>query len=135
MYYFKFDSVDFSDKYRFLIIIYNAIWILVCLMLKLYQIKQLKRLDRILFNLFKAFVFNAMIISAVLFSLKASEFSREHLYATYLMLLILIIFGDLLLFNQLSFTENQVTIIAKLLLLVVERLQNNYIIILILMMF
>ena len=92
MYYFKFDSVDFSDKYRFLIIIYNAIWILVCLMLKLYQIKQLKRLDRILFNLFKAFVFNAMIISAVLFSLKASEFSREHLYATYLMLLILIIF-------------------------------------------
>jgi len=92
MYYFKFDSVDFSDKYRFLIIIYNAIWILVCLMLKLYQIKQLKRLDRILFNLFKAFVFNAMIMSAVLFSLKASEFSREHLYATYLMLLILIIF-------------------------------------------
>tara|TARA_B100000900_G_scaffold53214_1_gene39433 strand:+ start:16754 stop:18139 length:1386 start_codon:yes stop_codon:yes gene_type:complete len=92
MYYFKFDSVDFSDKYRFLIIIYNAIWILVCLMLKLYQIKQLKRLDRILFNLFKSFVFNAMIMSAVLFSLKASEFSREHLYATYLMLLILIIF-------------------------------------------
>ena len=62
-------------------------------MLKLYQIKQLKRLDRILFNPFKAFVFNAMIISAVLFSLKkTSEFSREHLYATYLMLLILIIF-------------------------------------------
>ena len=51
MYYFKFDTVDFSDKYRFLIIIYNAIWILVCLMLKLYEIKQLKRLDRILFNL------------------------------------------------------------------------------------
>tara|TARA_B100000242_G_scaffold114622_1_gene79962 strand:- start:2640 stop:4025 length:1386 start_codon:yes stop_codon:yes gene_type:complete len=92
MYYFKFDTVDFSDKYRFLIIIYNAIWILVCLMLKLYEIKQLKRLDRILFNLFKSFVFNAMIMSAVLFSLKASEFSREHLYATYLMLLILIIF-------------------------------------------
>lgn len=92
MYYFKFDSFDFSDKYRFLIIIYNAIWILVCLMLKLYEIKQLKRLDRILFNLFKSFVFNAMIMSAVLFSLKASEFSREHLYATYLMLLILIIF-------------------------------------------
>ncbi|MAW30985.1 MAG: undecaprenyl-phosphate glucose phosphotransferase [Flavobacteriales bacterium] len=92
MYYFKFDTIDFSDKYRFLIIIYNAIWILVCLMLKLYEIKQLKRLDRILFNLFKAFVFNALIMSAVLFSLKASEFSREHLYATYLMLLILIIF-------------------------------------------
>ena len=103
MYYFKFDTVDFSDKYRFLIIIYNAIWILVCLMLKLYEIKQLKRLDRILFNLFKAFVFNALIMSAVLFSLKASEFSREHLYATYLMLLILIIFWRFIAIQSIKF--------------------------------
>tara|TARA_B100001142_G_scaffold329896_1_gene394967 strand:+ start:951 stop:2258 length:1308 start_codon:yes stop_codon:yes gene_type:complete len=92
MYVVKFDTIDFSDKYRFLIIIYNAVWILVALMLQLYELKQLKRLDRILFNLFKAFFFNALILSAVLFSLKASEFSREHLYYTYLMLLGLIIF-------------------------------------------
>jgi len=37
-------------------------------------------------NLFKAFILNALIISAILFSLKASEFSREHLYATYILL-------------------------------------------------
>ena len=92
MYVLKFETIDFSDKYRFLIIIYNAIWILVALMLQLYQLKQLKRLDRILFNLFKAFAFNALIISAILFSLKASEFSREHLYYTYFMLFGLIIF-------------------------------------------
>ena len=84
MYILKFDSFEFSDKYRFLIIIYNAVWILVALMLKLYELKQLKRLDRILFNLFKAFCFNAIIISAILFSLKASEFSRQHLYNTYI---------------------------------------------------
>jgi Undecaprenyl-phosphate glucose phosphotransferase len=36
--------------------------------------------------LFKAFIFNALVISAILFSLKASEFSREHLYATYVLL-------------------------------------------------
>ena len=91
MYILKFDTLVFSDKYRFLIIIYNAVWILVSLMLQLYELKQLKRLDRILFNLFKAFTFNALIISAILFSLKASEFSREHLYYTYLMLFILIV--------------------------------------------
>ena len=92
MYFLKFDSIDFSDKYRFLIIIYNAVWILVALMLQLYELKQLKRLDRILFNLFKAFSFNILILTAILFSLKASEFSREHLYYSYLILFILIIF-------------------------------------------
>ena len=92
MYVYKFDTIDFSDKYRFLIIIYNSVWILVALVLQLYQLKQLKRLDQILFNLFKAFLLNALIISAMLFSLKASYFSREHLYATYFLLVFLIIF-------------------------------------------
>ena len=86
MYYLKFDSIDFSDKYRFLLIIFNANWILVALMLKLYELNRIMRLDKVLFNLFKAFGFNVLIITAVLFSLKQSEFSREHLYATYLML-------------------------------------------------
>jgi len=91
MYYLKFETIDFSDKYRFLLIIFNANWILVALSLKLYELKRLKRLDRVLYNLFKAFIFNAFIISAVLFSLKASEFSREHLYATYGLLFVLIL--------------------------------------------
>ena len=91
-YYMKFGTIDFSDKYRFLFIIFNSIWILVALMLKLYELNRLKRLDRILYNLFKAFVFNAFIISGILFSLKASEFSREHLYTTYLLLFLLILF-------------------------------------------
>ena len=76
MYYLKFDNIEFDDKYRFLIIIYNALWILVSLMLQLYELKQIKRLDRILLNLFKAFIFNTIILSAILFSLKAPEFSR-----------------------------------------------------------
>ena len=91
MYYLKFDTFIFLDKYRFLLIIFNANWILVALSLKLYQLKRLKRLDRILSSLFRAFIFNAFIISAILFSLKASEFSREHLYATYLLLFVLIL--------------------------------------------
>ena len=92
MYVLKFETIDFSDKYRFLIIIYNAVWILVALMLKLYELKQLKRFDQILFNLFKAFAFNILILTAILFSLKASDFSREHLYYTYFLLFGFIMF-------------------------------------------
>ena len=90
-YYLKFESFVFEDNYRFLIIIFNAIWILVVLMLNLYQLKRIRRLDRILLNLFKAFVFNAIIISAILFSFKRPDFSREHLYATYILLFMLIV--------------------------------------------
>ena len=91
-YYLKFDSFVFDDNYRFLIVIFNAVWILVVLMLSLYQLRRIRRIDRILFNLFKAFIFNSLIISAILFSLKASHFSREQLYATYILLFFLIIF-------------------------------------------
>ena len=50
MYYLKFESIDFSDKYRFLLIIFNANWILVALMLKLYELNRIMRLDKVLFN-------------------------------------------------------------------------------------
>ena len=90
-YYLKFESLDFSDKYRFLLIVFNSIWVLVAFMLKLYEIKVLKRLDRILYNLFKVFIINAFVISAILFSLKRFEFSREHLYITYVLLFVLIL--------------------------------------------
>ncbi|MAR20476.1 MAG: undecaprenyl-phosphate glucose phosphotransferase [Flavobacteriales bacterium] len=90
-YYLKFDSFIFEDNYRFLVIIFNAVWILVVLMLSLYQLRRIRRIDRILFNLFKAFIFNSITISAILFSLKASNFSREQLYATYILLFFLII--------------------------------------------
>ncbi len=87
-------------------------------MLQLYQLKQLKRLDRILFNLFKAFAFNALIISAILFSLKASNFSREHLYYTYCMLFFLIVFWRYLaiqlikLYRKSGFNYSRVIIIG-----------------------
>ncbi len=92
MYVLKFETIDFSDNYRFLLFIYNAVWIIVSLALQLYELSQLKRINKILFNLFKAFGFNILILAAVLFSLKASEFSREHLYYTYFLLFGLIMF-------------------------------------------
>ena len=47
------------------------------------DIKNVKRLDKVLFNLSKVAVINGVALSGILFSLKASTFSREHLYATY----------------------------------------------------
>ena len=82
-YYIKFETFLFSDKYKFLLLIFNFIWILTVFSLKLYDIKSVRRLDRVLFNLFKAALINGVALSGVLFSLKASTFSREHLYATY----------------------------------------------------
>ena len=82
-YFIKFDTFLFSDKYKFLLLIFNFIWILTAFLLKLYDIKSVRRLDRVLFNLFKAALINGVALSGILFSLKASTFSREHLYATY----------------------------------------------------
>ena len=119
MYYLKFESIDFSDKYRFLLIIFNANWILVALSLKLYELKRIKRLDRVLYNLFKAFVFNAFIISAILFSLKEYAFSREHLYATYVLLFVLITLWRysaiklIYLYRKSGFNYNRVIIIGS----------------------
>ena len=90
MYVYKFETIDFSDNYRFLLLFYNAVWIIVSLALQLYELSQLKRINKILFNLFKAFGFNILILAAVLFSLKASEFSREHLLYTYALLFVFI---------------------------------------------
>lgn len=118
IYVLKFETVDFSDKYRFLIIIYNAVWILVALMLQLYQLKHLKRLDRILYNLFKAFSFNILILTAILFSLKASAFSREHLFYTYLILFGFIVFWRYLavklikLYRKSGFNYSKVVVIG-----------------------
>ena len=44
-YYIKFDVLYFEDHYRFLFVIFNSVWILVALMLSLYEIKRLRRLD------------------------------------------------------------------------------------------
>ena len=90
-YFIKFNSFIFSDKYRLLLLIFNALWILVAFMINLYQLKRIRRLDKVLINLFKAFLFNVIIISGILFSMKAFVFSREHLYGTYLLLFVLIL--------------------------------------------
>ena len=118
MYVYKFETIDFSDNYRFLLLIYNAVWILVSLALQLYELSQLKRINKILFNLFKAFGFNILILAAVLFSLKASEFSREHLLYSYALLFVFIFLWRyisiqlIILYRKLGYNYSSVVIIG-----------------------
>ena len=83
-YFYKFDSLLSDDRYTFLLLIFNFIWMFTAFMLDLYAIKRLRRVDRVLFNLIRAGLINGFVLAAILFSLNDdSPFSREHLYYTY----------------------------------------------------
>jgi len=91
-YYYKFGSLITDDRYFFLLLIFNFIWMFTAFMLDLYAIKRLRRVDRILFNLIRACISNVFALAAILFSLNDdSPFSREHLYYTYLGVFILVL--------------------------------------------
>ncbi len=91
-YYYKFGSFISDDRYIFLLIIFNFIWIFTAFMLDLYSIRRLKRVDRIFFNLIRAGIVNGFVLAAILFSLNDdSPFSREHLYLTYSGVFILVL--------------------------------------------
>jgi len=91
-YFYKFESFISDDRYIFLLLIFNFIWMFTAFMLDLYSIRRLKRVDRIFFNLIRASIINGFIIAAILFSLNDdSPFSREHLYFTYFGVFILVL--------------------------------------------
>ena len=91
-YFYKFDSLIEDDRYLFLLLIFNFIWMFTAFMLDLYAIKRLRRVDRILFNLIRACIINVFALAAILFSLNDdSPFSREHLYYTYIGVFILVL--------------------------------------------
>ena len=83
-YFYKFGGLISDDRYIFLLLIFNFIWMFTAFMLDLYSIKRLRRIDKILLNLIRAGVINVFVLAAILFSLNDdSPFSREHLYYTY----------------------------------------------------
>jgi len=91
-YYYKFGSLIKDDRYFFLLLIFNFIWMFTAFMLDLYAIKRLRRVDRILFNLIRACIINVFALAAILFSLNDdSPFSREHLYYTYIGVFVLVL--------------------------------------------
>ena len=83
-YHLRFGTFQLPDQYVFLLLIFNLTWTVVASTLRLYDFDRITHVENILYNLFKAGIIHVFVITTLLFSLKASTFSREHLMYTYL---------------------------------------------------
>ena len=90
-YHLRFGTYELPEKYVFLLLIFNFSWIVIASLFRLYQIARITYLEQIIYNLFKAIFLHFVIMAAILFSMKASTFSREHLIYTYLFYFILVL--------------------------------------------
>ena len=91
-YYFKFSHLDLDDRYTFLLLIFNFIWMFTAFALNIYSINRITQIVSVLRNLIRASLINVFILTAILFSLNDdSPFSREHLYLTYICVFISIL--------------------------------------------
>ncbi len=90
-YNLRFGTFELPEKYIFLLLIFNFSWIVVASLFRLYQLDRITYVEQITYNLLKATSIHLIIMAAILFSMKASTFSREHLMYTYLFDFILLI--------------------------------------------
>ena len=91
-YFYKFGTLISDDRYIFLLLIFNFIWMFTAFILDLYAIKRISRIDRVLYHLIRAGIINGFVLAAILFSLNDdSPFSREHLYYTYAGVFVLVL--------------------------------------------
>ena len=90
-YHLRFGTFELPEKYVFLLLIFNFSWIVVASFFRLYQLARITYVEQIIYNLLKATFLHLTIMAAVLFSMKASTFSREHLMYTYLLYFILVV--------------------------------------------
>jgi putative colanic acid biosynthesis UDP-glucose lipid carrier transferase len=74
----------FSDHYIFLAITFNLVWLLLILLLKLYNIQRTSSIESILWNVLKSVFLHALIIFTFITSIKGHYYSRGQLMITYL---------------------------------------------------
>ena len=90
-YHLRFGTFELPEKYIFLLLIFNFSWIVVASLFRLYQLARIIYVEQIIYNLLKATLLHLIIMAAVLFSMKASTFSREHLMYTFIFDFILVV--------------------------------------------
>jgi len=88
--YFK-DSISLNDHYIFLLLVFNLSWILVSSMFSLYTFSRVEHVEHIVYNIIKAELTHALIITALLFSLQKTGFERGLILLTYVIDFLLII--------------------------------------------
>jgi len=114
-----FYTLDISDKYLFLLIIFCLVWLLVGSVFRLFDYDRAARIEIMLSNLLKAFIVNGLLITTLLFALKSNTFSKDYLLYnllfTFLLLFIWRSFSVLLIKNyrKLGYNYKNVVIIGS----------------------
>lgn len=80
-----------NDHYIFLHLSFNFIWLILVLLLKIYNIERVIRLESIIFNLAKTIFLHATLVFSFIVSINAFYYSRRQLLYTYLIFTITII--------------------------------------------
>jgi putative colanic acid biosynthesis UDP-glucose lipid carrier transferase len=78
------DFSEFNDHYVFLYIAFNLVWLLIILILNLYNISRNTSIENVLWNVVKSICLHALIIFTFIASIKGYYYSRTHLLTTYL---------------------------------------------------
>ena len=75
-----FYTFEISEKYLFLLIILCLSWLLIGSFFRLFDYGRAARAEFIVSSLLKAFIVNGLMITTLLFTLKANTFSRDYLF-------------------------------------------------------
>jgi Undecaprenyl-phosphate glucose phosphotransferase len=118
-YHFKFDNFQLSDNYVFLLLIFNLSWIVIANVLSLYTIDRLFKLESVIYKIFVSISVHLLVITAFLFLIKGSVFSRQHLAYTFLFIVMLLpvwrVFSLFLLkeYRKLGYNSTNIIIVGE----------------------
>ncbi|WMJ73291.1 undecaprenyl-phosphate glucose phosphotransferase [Cytophagaceae bacterium ABcell3] len=85
-----------NDHYVFLHLAFNLVWGLLVMLINLYDIKRVIRIERVVWDLIKATILHALVISAFIFFIQGYYYSRVQIYVTYAVFAFLILVWRLL---------------------------------------
>jgi putative colanic acid biosynthesis UDP-glucose lipid carrier transferase len=75
---------DFDNYYIFLYVVFNLVWLLIILMLNIYNIQRVSTIESIIWNLFRSIFLHGLVVFSFIAAIKGYYYSRNHLLLTYL---------------------------------------------------
>ncbi|MCG3167612.1 MAG: hypothetical protein POELPBGB_03406 [Bacteroidia bacterium] len=84
------EQIVFNDQYRVLLIMFNLLWGIVAFGLRIYDIGRVTSLEKVVINLFKSIFLHAILIAAMIFSLKGYYYSRLYMLIMYIVFPVLL---------------------------------------------
>ncbi|MCR6638052.1 MAG: undecaprenyl-phosphate glucose phosphotransferase [Sporocytophaga sp.] len=87
--------LGYNDHFVFLTILLNLLWLVIVLLLRIYDIERFTRIERILWNMFKALVLHGLTIFAFIAIIHGYYYSRSHLLLSYAICIVGMVFWRL----------------------------------------